>query len=68
MSVRHRCLRMMFRSTFFILMNFPTNIDIISMGLTIVDVRGSQVVFSKISCTCISVSEGCFNLNKQCRP
>ena len=71
MSVRHRCLdpyENMFRLTLCILMNFLINIDIISMGLPTVYVRGSRVVFSKLSCTCLSVPEGCFNLSKQCRP
>ena len=41
-------------------------IDTISMGLSIVYFKGSQVEFSNVSC--ISFPEGCFNHSKQCRP
>ena len=47
--------------TLCILMVFPIHTDTISMGLPIVHFRGSLVEFSKV--WCISVPEGCFNLN-----
>ena len=50
-----------------ILMDFPIHSDTISMGrLPIVYFVGSQLEFSKLRC--ISVTEGCFNFSKQCRP
>ena len=47
-------------------MDFPIHIDTISMGLSIVHFKGSQVEFSKLCC--IFVPEGCFNVSKQNRP
>ena len=47
-------------------MDFPTHIDTLSMGLSIVHFKETQVEFSKL--WCISVPEDCFNLNKKCKP
>ena len=47
-------------------MDFPIDIDTISMGLPIVYFKVSHVQFSKLWCN--SVPEDCFNLSKQCRP
>ena len=42
------------------------NLSLLSIGLPIVRFKGTQVEFSKLGC--ISGTEGCFNLSKQCRP
>ena len=53
--------------TLCIQMDFPIHVDTMSMGLSIVYFKGSQLKFSKV--WCVSVSESCFIFNsKQCRP
>ena len=52
--------------TLCILIDFPIPIDTVSMGLSIVHFKGSQVEFSKLRC--ISFPDDCFNFSKQCRP
>ena len=52
-----------FALTLCILIDFPIHIDKISMGLTIVYLKGSQVEFSKL--WCIYVPDGSFIFRKQ---
>ena len=52
--------------TLCILMDFPKHIDKISIRLSIMHFKGSQVEFSKLRC--FSVLVGYLNLSKQCRP
>ena len=51
--------------TLCILMDFPIHIGIISMELTIMHFKRSDVGFSQL---CVSAHEGWLNLSKQCRP
>ena len=52
--------------TLCVLMDFPIQIDTISMGLPIMYFKGSQIEFSKLEC--FSVPECCFNLANSADP
>ena len=52
--------------THIIVMDFPIPIKAIRMGLSIMYYKGLQVGITQL--WCISDTEDCFYLNKQCRP